>query len=112
MSEPKHWVKCKRNAAGSYIYSDLTVGKLYEVTEEDKVQGLFRIINDHGLPIWFKASWFFEPADAPMKSSSTKALPRCVNCARELTPTLDAYYGTDPEAAKRCAPCRRHYRYT
>lgn len=32
--------------------------------------------------------------------------PTCTKCRRALSSTLDAYYGKDPEMAKRCSSCR------
>jgi hypothetical protein len=31
---------------------------------------------------------------------------KCVSCGLETCRELDAYYGTDPLAAKQCTPCR------
>ncbi len=39
----------------------------------------------------------------PKKTPNSKL---CTKCARELSKTLDAYYGQDQEMAKRCSSCR------
>jgi hypothetical protein len=31
----------------------------------------------------------------------------CISCGRELSATLDAYYGRDLEQARRCVKCRK-----
>jgi len=35
------------------------------------------------------------------------ATARCISCARVLSSTLDAYYGTDAYEREQCEPCRR-----
>lgn len=36
-----------------------------------------------------------------------KARPVCVECYRDLSVTLDAYYGRDSRGSTHCEPCRR-----
>lgn len=43
------------------------------------------------------------PIPEPPKKESK---PRCTECELELSATLDAYYGTNPWEASKCAPCR------
>lgn len=31
---------------------------------------------------------------------------KCLKCGRELSATLDAYYGKDPKEARKCVKCR------
>lgn len=46
----------------------------------------------------------FAPDPEPKRAKKT--YPICVGCSRELSPTLDAYYGTDPAAKNQCVDCR------
>jgi len=48
----------------------------------------------------------FAPNFKFVNKAAVPKKPVCTTCGRELSSTLDAYYGKDPEAAKKCASCR------
>lgn len=49
---------------------------------------------------------FAAPVSWPTPKAKPKTYPLCKTCQRELSPTLDAYYGTDPILKDRCVDCR------
>ena len=53
----------------------------------------------------------FKPLGIPIKielpkAKAKKVYPKCKNCANELSPTMDAYYGKSLEMKEICLPCR------
>lgn len=65
----------------------------YSFTNPSVDPGTVFAINAKSFDLW----------TAPV-SESTQNL--CLDCGRELSKTLDAYYGKDPNDAKRCVKCR------
>lgn len=62
-------------------------------------------LGKEGFMILRYAHWLQTGPTVPTAEASAR--PKCIRCSKELSSTLDAYYGKDPMEARRCAKCRR-----
>lgn len=89
----------------SYEYKCLNCGRRLDWETYDRVssQKMFVGYSCYGLKDLDLFSW-------PIVDTSKAAepvKPTCIRCSKELSATLDAYYGRDEWEARKCSGCRK-----